>query len=157
MILSFVVGAAYFITDLPGTLGAVHEDFPSMQKGGQPPDRMTVLLGWLFGFGAISLIFSMFGLSTVRNGSFRGAGWPILAVYVATLIVWSAIVVAYSGYVEDPDQTTLFGWPLPTGLTLFVFLPVMFLINIVFVVYFPRSILSEDDLQQFEQKSADNA
>lgn len=122
-----------------------------MQKGGQPPDSRTIVLGWIFGFGAISLIFSMFALSTVRNGSFRGAGWPILAVYVATMIVWTAIVVAYTGYVDDPSRSRLFGWPLPTGLTIFVFLPVMFLINVVFVVYFPRSILTEEDLRQFER------
>ena len=122
-----------------------------MQRSGDPAGGSTVWLGWLFGAAAVALIFSMFSLAVAREGSFRGAGWPILGVFLATIIAWTAVIATYLGYVEDPQQPQLFGWPLPTGLTLFLLLPVMFLINVVFVIWFPRSILTKSDLKKVEE------
>ena len=128
-----------------------------MQQAGEPASPDLVWLGWLFLATVVSLIFAMLSLGVARGRSFRGAGWPMFAVYVATLAVWTAIVVTSTGYTADSEQSFFLGWPLPTGLIIFVFLPVMFLINIVFVVVFPRSILTEEDLEQFEQSEVDDA
>ena len=151
VVLFAIVAAAYFIPGVDSIPGTSHDQFRSMQQAGEPAGAALAWLGWLFLAIGVTLIFAMLSLGVVRGKSFRGAGWPMSAVYVATLAVWTAIVVTSVGYTSNPDQSFLLGWPLPTGLVIFVFLPVMFLINVVFVVVFPRSILTEEDLQQFEQ------
>ncbi len=126
-----------------------------MQQGGDPASESVIWLGWAFGAFAIALIFSMFALGTVRNRSFRGMGWPIVSVFIATIAAWTAVIVAYEGFVSNPQQSLLFGFPLPTGLMIFVMLPVMCLINIVFVIWFPKSVLTEEDLDDLERVLAE--
>ena len=149
--LAAVIGVAFFIPELQGPQGSVHPVFSSMQRGGDPVSGFVIWLGWAFGAGVIVLIFSMVALGTARGKSFRGIGWPLISVFVATIAAWIAVVVAYQNFVSNPEQSLLFGWPLPTGLMIFVMLPVMFLINIVFVIYFPRSVLAEEDTEKFEK------
>lgn len=147
-----LIGVAFFIPELQGPQGVVHPEFDSMRRASPAAGESTVLLGWIFGVVVTFLIFLMFGLGVARRGSFRGIGWPLVLVLIATIVSWTAVVVAYQGYVSDTAQSLLFGWPLPTALLVFLMFPAMLLINIVFVIYFPRSILTEGDLEKFERE-----
>ncbi len=150
-----VIATAFFIPELQGPQGVVHPDFGSMRRASPAAGETTVWLGWFFGVVVTILIFLMFGLGVARRGSFRGVGWPLVLVLIATIVSWTAVVAAYQGYVRDADQSLLFGWPLPTALLVFLMFPAMLLINIVFVIYFPKSIMTEEDLDKFERVIAE--
>lgn len=141
--------------DLQGPQGVVHPDFDSMRRASPAAGSSTVMLGWFFGVVVTVLVFLMFGLGVARRRSFRGVGWPLVLVLIATIVSWTAVVAAYQGYVNDAGQSLLFGWPLPTALLVFLMFPAMLLINIVFVIYFPKSIMTEEDLDQFEKVIAE--
>ena len=149
--LAGVIAIAFFVPELLQSQDHTHPLYSSMQRGGDPSGASVTWLGWAFGIVATFLIFCAFALGAQRDGSLRGLGWPIAAVFLATIAAWSAVIVAYRYFIEDTDQSLLFGFPLPTGLMIFVMLPTMFLINIVFVIWFPRSILTKDDLDKFER------
>ena len=129
--------------------GVAHPEFDSLQQG--RPSTGAAWLGWAFGVAAIGLVFATLALGLVRRRSLRGVGWPLLAVLIATIAAWTGVIVSYVGYVTDPQQPLLFGWPMPTALMLFVLLPLMCLVNVVFVVWFPKSILTEEDLNRFDE------
>jgi hypothetical protein len=153
--LAAVIGIAFFIPELQGPQGVVHPEFDSMRRASPAAGSSTVMLGWFFGVVVTILVFLMFSLGVARRGSFRGIGWPLVLVLIATVISWTAVVVAYQGYVSNMDQSLLFGWPLPTALLVFLMFPAMLLINIVFVIYFPKSIMTEEDLDKFERVIAE--
>ena len=52
---------------------------------------------------------------------------------------------------SDPDPVLLFGFPLPTSLMIFVFPAVSLLVTILFVVRYPKSVLTEEDLEKYQQ------
>lgn len=149
--MALIIGAAYFMPDLSTVQGSIHPEFASMQRGGEATTGSTLWIGWGFGIAAVVLIFSMLSLGVARKRSFRGAGWPLIGSFLASIATWTGVIYAYGGFVSNPQQDLLFGWPLPTGLMLFVMLPAMFLVNVVFVVFFPKSILTDEDLRKYDQ------
>ena len=79
-----------------------------------------------------------------------------MAALEAAVGAWTAVIFAYQDYVLDPYQDLVLGLPLPTTLLIFVMVPAMLLINILFVAIFPKSILTEEDLEKFRQLTADS-
>jgi len=134
----------------------VHAVYNTIRQGGDAQGNTTLWLGWLFGVATVTLIFSMLALGVSRRRSLRGLGWYFLAIFLLTVGAWTAAIFAYQDYVLDPYQDLVLGLPLPTTLLIFVMVPAMLLINILFVAIFPKSILTEEDLEKFRQLTADS-
>lgn len=147
--LGIVIGTAFFIPDLIAAQSGAHPFLSTIQQGGAPHDYKVIALGWVFGVVVISIIFLMLSLGASRGNSLRGLGWPLAVIYTLIVASWTGIVYAYLGYIGDPDQATIFGLPLPTGMMIFVMTPIGLLVNVLFVVRFPKSILTAADLDKY--------
>lgn len=153
--LALVIGIAYFVPELGLARGNVHPQFATMRQGGAPHSSAVIGLGWIFGMIVLFLIFSTFSLGAAQQNRLRGLGKPFILIFSLTSAIWTAVVVAYQGYISNPDQALLFGFPLPTGLVVFVMPPAMLLITIVFVTQYPKSILTKEDLEKYKQLLGD--
>ena len=149
--LAIVIGIAFFVPELGDTRGHVHAQFETMRQGGAPHSTAVIWLGWAFGIIAQILVFSLFSLGTARRNKLRGLGKPFVLIFTLTAAVWTGIVVTYQDYIGNPDPALLFGIPLPTALVIFVMPLAMLLVPILFVVRFPKSILTEEDLEKYKQ------
>ncbi len=149
--LAAVIGIAFFVPELGTANGNVHALFRTMQQGGAPHGSTVIWLGWAFGILILFLIVFIISLGAARKNKLRGLGWPLVIIFALTMAAWTGIVLAYEGYITNPNQALLFGFPLPTGLMIFVMTPLMVLINILFVTRFPTSILTEEDLEKYRQ------
>ena len=149
--LSVVMGIAYLIPELGLTKGQAHAQFITIRQGGVPHGSAVIWLGWVFGIITLILVFSLYSLGAAHQNKLRGLGKPFALVFALTAAAWTGIVVTYQGYLSNPDQALLFGFPLPTGLMIFVMTPLMVLINILFVTRFPTSILTAEDLEKYKQ------
>ena len=149
--LAIVIGIAFFVPELGLTGGQVHEKFTTIRQGGEPHSSAVIWFGWIFGLIAQLLVFSLYSLGASRQNKLRGLGWPFIIVFTLTATVWTSIVVTYQDYVGNPDPALLFGLPLPTGLMVFVMPVAMLLISVIFVVRFPKSILTEEDLEKYQR------
>lgn len=146
-----MIGIAFFIPELGLTRGHAHPQFSTIRQGGAPHSGAVIWLGWAFGIITLIVIFSLFSLGATHENKLRGLGKPFVIIFTLTAAAWTGIVVAYQGYISNLDQPLLFGFPLPTGLMIFVLPPVMILITILFVVRFPKSVLTEEDLEKYKQ------
>jgi hypothetical protein len=149
--LAIVIGIAFLVPELGLTRGQVHAQFATMRQGGAPHSTAVIWLGWAFGIIAQILVFSLFSLGTARQNKLRGLGKPFVLIFTLTAAVWTGIVVTYQDYIGNPDPALLFGIPLPTALVIFVMPLAMLLVPILFVVRFPKSILTEEDLEKYKQ------
>ncbi len=149
--LAVMVGVAFFIPELSLTGGHTHAQFSTIRQGGDPHGIAVIWLGWLFGTITLIFFFLVISLGVARGNNLRGLGKYLVAICAATVAAWSGIVVTYQGFVSNPDQALLFGFPLPTGLMIFVFPLTGLLVTILFVVQFPKSILTEEDLERYRQ------
>ena len=149
--LAVLVGIAFFIPELSLTGGHTHAQFSTIRQGGAPHSNAVIWLGWIFGTITLIFFFLMISLGASRKNKLRGLGKFLVGICALTVAAWSGIVVTYQGYVSNPDQALLFGFPLPTGLMIFVFPLTGLLVTILFVVQFPKSILTEEDLEKYRQ------
>ena len=149
--LAAVIGIAFLVPELGAANGNVHALFSTMQQGGAPHDSTVIWLGWAFGILILFLIVFIISLGAARRNKLRGLAWPLVLIFALTMAAWTGVVLAYKGYLTNPDQPLLFGFPLPTGLMIFVMTPLMVLINILFVTRFPKSILTEEDVEIYKQ------
>lgn len=145
-----VIGIAFLVPELGAANGNVHALFSTMQQGGAPHGSTVIWLGWAFGILILFLIVFIISLGAARRNKLRGLGWPLVLILALTMAAWTGVVLAYKGYLTNPDQPLLFGFPLPTGLMIFVMTPLMVLINILFVTRFPKSILTEEDVEKYK-------
>ncbi len=149
--LAVVIAISFFVPELSLTRGQVHAQFTTMRQGGAPHSSAVIWLGWIFGLIAQLLVFSLYSLGASRQNKLRGLGKPFILIFTLTASVWTSIVVTYQDYIGNPDPALLFGFPLPTGLMIFVMPLAMLLISVLFVLRFPKSILTEEDLEKYQQ------
>lgn len=149
--LAVVIAISFFVPELSLTRGQVHAQFTTMRQGGAPHSSAVIWLGWIFGLIAQLLVFSLYSLGASRQNKLRGLGKPFILIFTLTASVWTSIVFTYQDYIGNPDPALLFGFPLPTGLMIFVMPLAMLLISVLFVLRFPKSILTEEDLEKYQQ------
>ena len=149
--LAVVIGIAFFIPELGLARGHAHLQFNSIRQGGVPHSSAVIWLGWVFGIITLLLFFFVLSLGAARQNRLRGLGKPFIVICALIAATWTGIVLTYQAYVSNPEQELLFGFPLPTALMIFVFPSVSLLITILFVVRFPKSIFTDEDLGKYEQ------
>ncbi len=149
--LGVVIAIAFVIPELGLTRGHAHVQFSTIRQGGVPHSSAVIWLGWVFGIITLILFFFVLSLGAAHQNGLRGLGRPFVVICTLIAATWTGIVVTYPAYMSDPDHAMLFGLPLPTSLMIFVFPSVSLLITILFVVQFPKSILTEEDLEKYRK------
>ena len=149
--LAVVIAIASVIPELGLTRGHAHVQFSTIQQGGVAHSSAVIWLGWVFGIITLTQFFFVLSLGAARQNRLRGLGKPFVIICVLIAATWTGIVVTYQAYVSNPDPVLLFGFPLPTSLMIFVFPAVSLLVTILFVVRYPKSVLTEEDLEKYQQ------
>ena len=130
--------------------GITHPRFPSMNHGGDGPARHRPMLwlGWTFGLLQLAIIVGCLMLGVKRTGPVRlwlgGSGVVLGGLF-------TMMVVTYSGSLADQTPELFLSLPAPTAWFLYGFWPAEFLVVVLYVVLFSRSIATPDDLQRFRE------
>jgi hypothetical protein len=130
--------------------GITHPRFPSMNHGGDGPARHRPMLwlGWAFGLLQLAIIVGCLMLGVKRAGPVRlwlgGSGVVLGGLF-------TMMVVTYSGSLADQTPELFLSLPAPTAWFLYGFWPAEFLVVVLYVVLFSRSIATPDDLQRFRE------
>lgn len=130
--------------------GVTHEGFSSMNHGGDGPARHGPILwlAWAFGLLQLAIIIGLLMLGVNRAGVTRvwlGLSGLVLGGLI-TMMVWS-----YRVYMTDAIPVLFFGLPAPTAWFLYGFWPAEFLVVLLYVVLFSRSIATPAVMRRFEE------
>lgn len=129
--------------------GVTHEGFPSMNHGGDglARHRPVLWLSWVFGLLQLAIIICSLMLGVNRAGSTRV--WLGLSGLVLGGL-FTMMVLSYRAYMTDPAPALFFGLPAPTAWFLYGFWPAEFLVVLLYVVLFSRSIATPAVMRRFE-------
>ena len=130
--------------------GITHPRFPSMNHGGDGPARHRPMLwlGWTFGLLQLAIIVGCLMLGVKRAGPVRlwlgGSGVVLGGLF-------TMMVLTYSGYLADETPELFMSLPAPTAWFLYGFWPAEFLVVLLYVLLFSRSIATPDDMERFRE------
>ncbi len=102
----------------------------------------------LFGLLQLGIIVGCLMLGVTRAGRVRlwlGVCGLLLGA-LFTLMVWT-----YRGYLTDAAPALFFGLPAPTAWFLYGLWPAEFLVVLLYVLLFRRSIVTPADMQRFRE------
>ena len=130
--------------------GVIHEGFPSMNHGGDGRVRHSPILwlGWAFGLLQLAIVIGCLMLGVKRAGVTR------LWLGLSGLLLgglFTMMVLSYRGYLTDAAPSLFFGLPAPTAWFLYGLWPAEFLVVLVYVVLFSRSIVTPTDMRRFRE------
>jgi hypothetical protein len=129
--------------------GVPHDRFPSMNHGGDGPARHTPVLwlGWVFGVLQLGIIMGCLMLGVKRDGGVR-LGLGVCGLLLGGL--FTMMVLSYRTYLTDATPALFFGLPAPTAWFLYGLWPAEFLVVLLYVALFSRSIVTPDQMRRFE-------
>ena len=135
--------------------GTTHSRFPSMNHGGAGAERHRPILwfAWSFGLLQLALIVGCLALGVRHLERVRA---PLAACGVVLGLMLTMMVVTYQGYLDDVDSPLFFSLPVPTAWFLYGFWPAEFLVVALYVLVFPRSIVTREDMERFRGLVAAN-
>ncbi|MDA1094788.1 MAG: hypothetical protein O3A25_16175 [Acidobacteria bacterium] len=129
--------------------GVIHDRFPSMNHGGDGPARHTPVLwlGWAFGVLQLGIIVGCLMLGVTRGGGVR-LGLGLCGLLLGGL--FTMMVLSYRTYLTDATPALLFGLPAPAAWFLYGLWPAQFVVVLLYVLSFSRSIVTPDHMRRFE-------
>ena len=147
-----VLVAAIHLRDGSTEYGSARTDHTEMQAGGSGELRHghLLLVGWLFGLLEVAIFVTLLALGLRRRKDSGGQGWLLFFGGVVLAGVMTALFLGYRQYMTASEPSFLGPFPTPTAIMIFgIWLaPVIFVV--LYVVYFDRWIVSEDDLKRYE-------
>ena len=148
-----VVVVAFLIAEPADSHGFPHPDYPTMEQGGCGLERHGPILwlGWIFGVLEILFFVAAMALAARKREDLRGLGKPLLWGAVAYLAVWTLQVVAYRGYMTDPDPALFLAFPAPTAVMMYGLWGVPIIFMALYFFGFDRWILTDEDVEEFER------
>jgi hypothetical protein len=152
-----VVVAVMLLPEADDAYGVVHPEFSTMKHGGSGVDRHAQVLwhGWAFGALVMLTAVSLMAFGVGRNGRARGLGPRLGVAATVYLAIFTCLVVAYSGYMNETTHRLYLGFPAPTAIMLFLFLPFSTVFNSLFVIGFKRWVLSDEDAAEYQRLVSD--
>ena len=134
--------------------GIDHPEYQTMRQGGNTDRHDSVLFwGWLYGTLSIVLFVGLMALGLRRGGklpagSGRALSWG-LGLFV---LVFTMLVLSYRAYAEPGAERALFGsFPEPTAWMLYALWPVPVVFVVLYMRYFDRWVMSDEDVAEFER------
>ena len=147
-----VLGAAIHLRDGGTEYRSAHADHTEMHAGGSGELRHghILLVGWLFAVLEVAIFVTLLSLGLRRRKDSGGQGWLLFFGGVVCAGVMTALFLSYRQYMTASEPSFLGPFPTPTSIMIFgIWLaPVIFVV--LYVVFFDRWIVSEDDLKRFK-------
>ncbi|MEE2638299.1 MAG: hypothetical protein VYE68_13840 [Acidobacteriota bacterium] len=130
--------------------GTTHPAFSSMDHGGDGFVRHGTRLwvGWVFGVLQLALIVGCLALGVRRPRAVQG---PLLASGIVIGLMMTMMIITYRGYLEGATPVLFWSLPAPTAWFLYGFWPAQFLVVVLYVVAFSRSLVTPGDLRRFQE------
>jgi len=128
--------------------GTAHPRFPSMDHAGSAGARQGPAwwLGLSFGLLQLALIIGCLALPVKRLAAIRTR---LMLCGGVLAILFVLIAVTYRGYVGDAAPSLFLGLPIPTAWFLYAFWPAQFLVVVLYVLAYDRSIVTSRDMTRF--------
>lgn len=149
-----VLGVAIGLGEPPGATGAVHPDYATLLQGGSGADRTgpVLWLGWAFGALQIAFFTACFALGMRRPSGLGRLRTPIAVGLVLYEIGWTALVLVYARFAQDPSPALWGSLPAPTALMLYVLWPLPLLFMGIYLRHYDAYVLDDDALRQFRER-----
>ena len=130
--------------------GTAHGRFPSMDHGGAGAERHRPIwwLAWSFGLLQIALIVGCLALGVKQTGPVRAL---LAACGIVFALIFTMMMVTYLGYLDEVTHPLFFSLPAPTAWFFYGFWPAEFLVVMLFVLVFSRSIVTREDMERFRK------
>lgn len=167
--LVFVLIAAFTIEEKPGVEmvdsesgeasisylghGFEHPDYSTMQRGGPGKERHDHILwlGWFFGVVVCTLFVSLLAFGARRNDEVGSIKIPFTIGGVIYVLIWSAMIWSYRGYMNGDTESRFLLLPIPTawmvyGIWLF---PAFFIV--LFVVKYEEYFWNDESERKFNE------
>ncbi len=143
---------AYFWNPVEYAYGFPHPDHPGMliSKANIDQQTNTRWLGYLFGLGIITVMFSFIFIGSRKKGRPTVLGKYIYLGLAAFLFVFSGMVFSHWKYAANEGGTFFASMPVPTAWMVFGVWFVPIIITIAFVVKFDECVISEEEIKEFE-------
>lgn len=158
-----LIGWSFFI---PGSMEGTaqpHPDVPAMlqSKALAAETPIVIVLGSVFGVLSLAVMGLVGWAGLLKQGKETPLARWMLIAFGGYILVFMALFLTYSGYVNDPYSSSIFGgFPVPTAWMMYGawFFPLVFIGLYSFL--FKKWVVNEADMAQFEallqQRRADN-
>jgi uncharacterized membrane protein YhaH (DUF805 family) len=130
--------------------GIAHSRFPSMDHAGSGGERdgPAWWLGLSFGLLQLALIIGCLALPIKRLAQVRT---PLMLCGIVLALLFVGMAVTYRGYVGDATPSLFLGLPIPTAWFLYAFWPAQFLVVVLYVLVYDRSLVTSQDMKRFRE------
>ncbi len=147
LIVAACIVAIFVVAEPTASTGLAHPSIAAMRVGGDGLTRFTPVSTIILIMQ--SAIFAMFGLllylGISKHRRTRQCKIWITAGTVSLLMVWWFIFGTYSGYLTSGQPRMVFGFPLPTAITVYGLWLAGFVFVIAYVVGFRSFIFTKED------------
>ena len=130
--------------------GTTHDQYASMDHGGDGPARHGPVLwmAWTFAVVQLGIIIGSLLLGVRHPDRIR---FPLVMSGVTLAGLLTLMTVTYVRYLDDPTASLFLGLPAPTAWFLYAFWPTQFLVVVLFVLFFSRGVVTPADMERFRQ------
>ena len=131
--------------------GVAHPEYKTMLKGGSGTDRHghILWLGWTFGALIAVMFVTALAFGARQNDQVGPIGKPIFIGGVIYVLIWTAMVWTYSGYMNGDNEGRFLFLPIPTAWMVYGYwgFPLYFIG--LYIYMFPKYIWSEETEEKF--------
>lgn len=131
--------------------GVAHPEYSTMLRGGSGKDRHdhVLWLGWFFGAVISTLFVSCLAFGARRKDVVGPLKVPIAIGGVIYVLIWTAIVWSYRGYMNGDTEGRFLALPIPTAWMVYGFwlFPVFFIV--FFVVTYDKHFWNDELESEF--------
>ena len=147
-----VLGAAIHLRDGGTEYGSDHAGHTEMKAGGSGELRHgdILLVGWLFGVLEVAIFVTLLSLGLRRRKDSGGQGGLLFFGGVVFAGVMTALFLSYRQYMTASEPSFLGPFPTPTAIMIFGIWLAPLIFVALYMVFFDRWIVSEDDLKRFK-------
>lgn len=137
----------------PGAGATVHPLYETMQRSGDAATRSAPVLaaGWILGLLEIAFFVALLALGARHHEELGAIRTSLLVGLGLFAGVFSAMVVAYRGYVGEAQPELVLAFPRPSTWMLYGLWPVPLYFLLLYVLRFDRWILSRQQLDAFHR------
>ncbi len=131
--------------------GVAHPSYPTMLRGGSGKERHEPILlrGWFFGVVVSTVFVACLAFGARRNGEVGPIKVPIAIGGVIYILIWTAMVWTYRGYMNGDTEGRFLLLPIPTAWMVYGFwlFPAFFIG--LFIVNYEKYFWNEESEAKF--------
>ncbi len=149
-----LMGYLFTIEETTGGHGFVHPVFKTMERGGDGLERHAapvIWCAWFLGVFEVSFFVGLIALGLRHKERVRERKWPLLIGAILYAAVFTLILLAYHRYANSTSRPLFLSFPSPSAWMVYGLWPVPLYFQMLYVLFFDRWILREEDLQRFRQ------